>query len=198
MADSTREVTLRDLGDLSMRATVAFAARCARRVRPALDGLPADFPNHDAALGTVDAAIEAAENYARANMSRQADTEALAQAALDVAEATYPYRRLGAYAAAHAAKAAAEALRGGERASTAVVMEVVACAYGANRVALTGGTGGRLDKESDQLIRAAILADYEKLRGLSAGSLYDMGDPVDPSEKGPLGPLWTQGVPQAF
>jgi hypothetical protein len=198
MADPAREVTLRDLGDLSMRATVAFAARCARRVRPPLDELPADFPNHDQALGTVDAAIEAAENYARAQMGRQADTEALAQAAMNVAEATYPYGRLGAFAAAHAAKAAAEALRGGERASTEVVMEVVAFAYGANRVALTGGTGGRLDEETDQLVRAAIFADYEKLRGLCAGTLYDMGDPVDPSEKGPLGPLWAHGVPQAF
>jgi hypothetical protein len=187
---TAREVTLQDLGELCMRATIAFAARCARRVRPGMDELPDDFPDLDKALATIDAAIVAAETYAQARISRYADAEATAQAALQIAEAAYPYRRLGAYAAAHAAKAAAEAIRAGERANDAIAMEVLAGAYGANRVALTDGTGQRQDEPTASRIKAAIFADFEVLRKLAGGTFRDLGDPIDTSEGGPLGPLW--------
>jgi hypothetical protein len=187
---ATREITLQDLGALCLRATVAFAARCARRVRPGLAALPSDFPDRASALATVDAAIQSAEDYSFARINRHAEAEALAQAALAVAETAYPYRGLAAYAAAHAARAAAEAIRGGERASDSVAMEVLASAYGANRVALTDGTGQRLDDATAARIRTAIFGDFTALQALACGSFRDLGDPVDSSDTGPLGPLW--------
>jgi hypothetical protein len=193
---TNREITLQDLGDLCLRATVAFAARCARRVQPAASDLPDDFPDVDKAMATVAAAIAAAEAYAQAHISRHAQAEATANAAMDVAEAAYPYRRLGAYAAAHAAKAAAEAIKAGERASDSIAMEVLAGAYGANRVALTFGTGGRLQDPARSVIQAAIYADYAQLRKIAGGSFRDLGEPIDPSEAGPLGPLWPEGHPE--
>jgi hypothetical protein len=196
MASATvREITLQDLGQLCLRATVAFAARCARRVRPGMNTLPDDFPDLEGALAVCDIAITAAEDYAQAKMIPQAKAQEMATAAMEVAEAAFPYRRLGAYAAAHAARCAAEALRAGEHANDNIAMEVVAAAYGANRVALTGGTGQRLDEDSATKVRAAILADYEVLRKIGGGSFREMGDPIDPSEDGPLGDLWPDGAP---
>jgi hypothetical protein len=193
-----REITLHDLGNLCLRATVALAARCARRVRPMMDDLPDDFPDKEGALAVLDTALSDAENYARANIIHAAEADANARLAFQVAEAAFPYRRLGAYAVAHAARAAAEAVRAGERASEEVGMEVTASAYGANRVALTAGTGNRLDEATMHLIRGAILADFEGLMRLSPGSFRDLGDPVDPADEGPLGALWPNGAPAPF
>jgi hypothetical protein len=193
-----REITLQDLGSLCLRATVALAARCARRVRPGMDDLPADFPNRAEALAILDVALANAEDYARAHIMPHAQADSNARAAFEVGEAAYPYRRLGAYAVAHAARAAAAAIQAGERATESTGMEVLASAYGANRVALTAGSGARLDEATTIQVRAAILADYEALRRLCPGSFRDLGDPVDPSEQGPLGVLWPDGVPAAF
>jgi hypothetical protein len=195
---ASREITLQDLGELSLRATVAFAVRCALRVRPGLNDLPKDFPHREKALATVDAAIAAAADYSRATIKPQAQTAALAAAALQIAETTYSYRKLGAYAAAHAAKAAAEATGAGEWAKDAIAMEVVASAYGANRVALNGGTGSRLHESSGGAIRAAIREDFVNLKKISTGTIRDLGEPIDPSENGPLGPLWPDGAAPSF
>jgi hypothetical protein len=193
-----REITLHDLGNLCLRAAVALAVRCALRVRPIMDELPDDFPDRAGALAVLDAALADAENYARANIIPHAEADTHARAAFQVAEAAFPYQRLGAYAVAHAARAAADAVHAGERASEAAGMEIVAATYGANRVALTAGRGRRLDEETGMQVRAAILADFEALLKLCPGSFRDLGDPVDPSEQGPLGALWPHGVPSIF
>ena len=41
---------------------------------------------------------------------------------------------------------------------------------------------------ADNFINGAI-ADFETLRSLNLGSYPQAGDPIDPSPKGPLGPL---------
>jgi hypothetical protein len=160
-----------------------------------MNTLPEDFPDLEGALAVCDIAITAAEDYAQARMLRRATALEMAAAAMEVAEAAYPYRQLGAYAAAHAARCAAEAIRAGEHANDNIAMEVVAAAYGANRVALSGGTGQRLDEDSAIKVRSAILADYEMLCKIGGGSFRDLGDPIDPSEDGPLGDLWPDGPP---
>ena len=43
-------------------------------------------------------------------------------------------------------------------------------------------------KYADGFIQGAV-ADYEKLRSLDLGHYPDAGYPIDPSPKGPLGPL---------
>ncbi len=170
----------------------------ALRVRSSVGGLPKGNADLAQAVTTVDAAIAAAADYAAARMRPHAEVEAIAAAAIQVAEAMYPQRRLGAYAAAHAAKAAAEAIRAGEHATDAIAMEVVASTYGANRVALTGGTGGRLNDFTGNMVRAGIMADFSKLKALGGGAFRDLGEPIDVAESGPLGPLWPPGEKPEF
>jgi hypothetical protein len=192
--ETPREVTLQDLGQLSLRAAVAFAARCARRVQPRFSP-PAEFPHRGQAFEVVEAAIRLAEEYAAATAGDFRTAPTSAQLAFNLGEATYPYQQLAPYAAYHAARAVSKAFPAGERASPEVATEVLAAAYGASRVVVAGGTGTLLDGATRRLVHEALLADFEVLLRVAAGGFGDMGDPIDPSEAGPLGALWPDGPP---
>ena len=46
--------------------------------------------------------------------------------------------------------------------------------------------------------RAAASSDLDRLLALNPGELDPLGAPIDPSEDGPLGPIWPQGAPQWY
>jgi hypothetical protein len=46
--------------------------------------------------------------------------------------------------------------------------------------------------------RAATSRDLDRLIALNPGAPDALGAPIDPSEAGPLGPLWPQGVPEWY
>ena len=46
--------------------------------------------------------------------------------------------------------------------------------------------------------RAAAASDLDRLIALNPGEPDALGAPIDPSEAGPLGPLWPQGVPEWY
>ena len=46
--------------------------------------------------------------------------------------------------------------------------------------------------------RAATSSDLDRLIALNLGQPGTLGAPIDPSEAGPLGPLWPQGVPEWY
>jgi hypothetical protein len=192
--EPVREVTLQDLGELSLRATVAFAARCARRVQPYFNP-PEDFPHRAQAMQVVEEAILLAEQYAGATASSFANAAAAAKIAFNLGEATYPLRQLAPYAAYHAARAVVKAASAGERATQTVATEVLAAAYGSSRVVISGGSGTPPGAETVRFVHEALRADFEALRALNLGGFCDMGDPIDSSEAGPLGPLWRGGPP---
>jgi hypothetical protein len=189
-----REVTLQELGELSLRSTVAFAARCARRVQAQFNP-PDDFPHRGQAFEVIEEAICVAEEYASGTPRPLKQVSAAAKIAHNLGEAAYPLRQLAPYAAYHAAWAVAQAVGAGERATQAVATGVLASAYGASRVVLTGGTGAQPGADTARAVHEALRADFEALRSLNLGGFCDMGDPIDPSQAGPLGALWPSGAP---
>src|SRR5437764_8199587 len=97
-------VTLNDLGELTLRANVAFAVRCAQRLRPRFK-LPADAPRRREQLAAMDGAIRVAVAFCRGVPGETGQVAAAARAVLVVAEQAVGTGYV-AYAAVHAAKAA--------------------------------------------------------------------------------------------
>jgi hypothetical protein len=187
-----REVSLSDFGQLTLRANVVYAERCARRVRPGFE-LPADAPRRREQMAAVDAAIRVATAFCRGVPTEPGQAAAAVRLAEVAAEENCESTGYTGYAAVRAAQAvvyAEEFLRNpGEN----DVIEVVAAAFGAGRVLAANVDIFMLD-----LVVAALLADVDKLLSLGHGAIQDLGPPIDPSENGPLGPLWPAGTPTCY
>jgi hypothetical protein len=164
MTDAAERAEL--LRRLPLCAIVALAVRAAKRERAQFD-LPGDAPYRAAHMADVDRALRMAMDFASGG-ALPAEAYAVVGAALDAARAT----ATGAMsmAARHAAFAAAAAVAAVEDPDS-VPEKVAFCA----RFRGAGGAGAR--------------ADYERLLALSLGKFPELGDPVDASENGPLGPL---------
>jgi hypothetical protein len=192
-SEQARVITLGDLGGLPMRANVAFAVRCAQRLRPCFK-LPAEAPRRREQTAAVDDAIRVATTFCRGLPEEPGRATAAARAAGVVAEETGDFTRYAPYAAAHAASAAASAEAiVCKSASASPISEVVAFAFGAGRV-----VAANVDAYAHELVVAALHTDLVKLLALAGGTSADLGPPVDPSESGPLGPLWPAGMPACF
>ena len=197
------QYTTEDLKKLPLRAIVAFAARCARRVEP-IAQFPAGHPQQEARRLAVDNAIRLAEEIARGSAS--ASTEPVLQAL----EATRAISGAGvgcecaAAAAAAAARTAATVWlvlnpREGDRDADRWTNAPEARSYlshlanvTADIIALDAFTAAVEAAEAvahdDAFMRGAI-QDYETLLGLHLGTYPQAGQPIDPSPDGPLGPL---------
>jgi hypothetical protein len=171
------------LAQLPHHAVVAFAARCARRVQPLTHVLPQqDRDAIDRALASAEAfakgAADAGANAARAD-ARAADAGADAVARSAARSAARAWT--AAARAAARADAAADAADAADWAATAA-----AAADWAANAAARGAA------------RAAASSDLDRLIALNPGEPDAQGAPIDPSEAGPLGPLWPQGVPEWY
>jgi hypothetical protein len=187
-----RSVGLNDLGQLTMRANVAFAVRCAQRARPRFKLAPNAPRRHDQLLA-VDRAIRIATMFCQGLVGEPGQASAAAHAASRVAEATCEFTGYAGYGAVRAAEAAAHAEECIRNPAGASPMRVVAAAFGAARV-----LAANADMFAIQTIADALYADMEKLINLAHGTCESLGPPVDPSESGPLGPLWAAGTPPCF
>jgi hypothetical protein len=193
--------TTEDLKKLPLRAIVALAARCARRVE-SLSLLPDDHPDRDRCRTAIDGAILLAEDFARGSSSRDVptvirDVEACRAFAHD------EYVRdtaVGAVMwASHAAAAAMEGLGlRDERAEVSVMgtrqpnpfpqLANVAADLAA-RDAFTAAVDAAVAAGfGDEFIKRAM-QDYQALLKLGLGTYPDAGQPIDPSPAGPLGEL---------
>ena len=183
------------LAQLPRRAVVAFAARCTRRVQPLTHFIPQQ--DRDA----IDRAIASAEAFAKgiaadwaAHRAAAADARAAAvavvAAAVDAARATAAdAARAAAVAAAVADDAAwADAAWADADARAAVAWATDAVAWAADAAASAARAA----------TRAATSRDLERLIALNLGQPGTLGAPIDPSEAGPLGPLWPHGVPEWY
>ncbi|HLA83866.1 MAG TPA: hypothetical protein VJL29_03650 [Thermoguttaceae bacterium] len=164
-----------ELKQLPLRAIVAYAARCARRVQP-------DFqPKEDRYVAVVREAIVCAENFARADESKRVDVATIAAEAyrisrIHVAAAT-------AYYAADATRHSIAAVRDSSaEAAEKTVNAALAAAM------LTADAAPPNDRK--EFVMAAAVRDYQNLVSLGLGSFPEPGKPVDASEKGPLGWFW--------
>src|SRR5262249_25585726 len=94
------------------------------------------------------------------------------------------------YATVRAAEAAAHAEEMMQTPNDSSRVEVIAGAFGAGRVLAANG-----DLSAMNQLVAALRADVDKLMDLAGGAGKALGPPIDPSETGPLGPLWPDGTP---
>ncbi len=191
-SDEVRPISLNDLAALTLRANVAFAVRCAHRIKPCLV-LPADAPRRGEQMRAVDKAIEVATAFCRGEPGETGRAAAAALAAGVVAEDTYESTRFAAYAAVRAAEAAAAGEEAARNPNQSSVMEAVAGAFGAARV-----LAANVDNYALDMVVRALRADVDMLLDPAVGTCQDLGAPVDPAESGPLGPLWPAGRPICF
>jgi hypothetical protein len=196
------DFTLEDLQGLPLRAIVAFAARCGRRVEP-IAQLPEAHPGRERRRAAVEAALRLAEGFAKG------DEPPSSGPILDAIDASQgitgvgrPCESAGAAAtrAAHAAVAAIRALESsgadplqtpwwqtGDMRSTAGRVERIAAelvALNAYTAAAEAASAAGLDGSPP-----AALDDYRNLQRLGLGRYPEPGKPIDPSPRGPLGPL---------
>ncbi len=177
------------LTKLPHHAVVAFAARCARRVQPLTHVLPQQ--DRDA----IDRAITSAEVFAKGAAEARA-AEARAATRADDARAAAARAAAAAWTAARAADAArADAAKADARAADAAEAANAAAAWAATT---TTAAAWAADAAAWADARAAASSDLDRLIALHPGELDPLGAPIDPSEDGPLGPIWPHGVPEWY
>ena len=191
-SDPPRAVTLSDLSMLTLRANVAFAVRCARRLRPCFK-LPLDAPHRIEQIAVVDAAIGVATAFCQGEPLEPGRAAAAVLAATVVAEETCDFTLFAGYGAVRAAEAAANAEAFVNQQNESSSMEVVAAAFGAGRVLAANADAFTLAS-----VVHALHVDLENLLVLAPGFNQNLGLPVDASEDGPLGPYWPVGTPACF
>lgn len=189
------------LEQLSLRAVVAYAARCARRVQPLYHS---DDPKH---VEAVEQAILVAENFAssnadvrtaaNANANANADADAIADA--NAVFVAFANANADANADANtAAKAAHHALTAAIAAAKVVAYAAdanaaddaaLAAAYAAD-AAYTARANDVITKaNTDEKFIFACQTDFEKLLALTESSVSKLGNPIKLEE---LGPLWPE------
>ena len=197
------QYTTEDLKKLPLRAIVAFAARCARRVE-SLSQLPADHPQREARRVAIDNAIRLAEEIARGSACASVEPVVRAVEATQAISGNGVACECAAAAVAAAARTAATvwlALNEGEgdrdtkrwtntpeaRSYLSHLANVTAevVALDAFTAAVEAANAATYD---DAFMRGAV-QDFEMLLGLHLGTYPQAGQAIDPSPDGPLGPL---------
>ena len=176
--------SLDQLKALPLRATVAFAARCVRRVEP-LAQLPEGDPQRKTRGEAVEAALRMAEAFA---IGSDAPPDELVVAAIDASRdvGSESACSVATSAAAQAAHAASSARHTGS--SSGTVTHVTADLAALNAYTAAAGAFVSVGYHNEDFVGAA-LRDYETLVRLQLGRYPEPGTPVDPSPEGPLGPL---------
>lgn len=198
------------LAELPVWAIIGYALRCARRVQPLFD-LPESFPERMLNLRHVESILSLVEEHARCETVR-ADLFAAAASAYAAANplpfanpppsAAYAYAAARAAAAAYAAAtahaaadfaasdASAAATNAGKMAAAAAANPfAAAAAYAAAYSAAAAAAAS-----SAEIAATAAAADYQHLLQLNLPA----NSHLDPTESGPLGPLWPAEPPDWY
>jgi hypothetical protein len=190
-----------DLKKLPLRAIVALAARCARRVEH-LSVLPEGHADMDRYRTAIDGAIRLAEDFAR-DSPCQAVKSVIREVEACRAIAQGDYVRETAVAAvvfsAHAAAAAMEGLGLRDEPAEVSVMGTrqpnpflqlanVAADLAARDAFTAAVDAAGAAGHTDKFTKAAV-QDYQSLLRLGLGIFPEAGQPIDPAPAGPLGGL---------
>jgi hypothetical protein len=197
------EFTVEHLEKLPLRAIVAFAARCARRVEPHAQ-LPEGHPQKESRRVAVEAALLIAEAFAKGSVTRPDESVVAAVDASQRVAGGAPGSEDATAAAAKAAHAALTAWHasfqhadegGPEETHTPEARKFLGdlAHVTADLAALDAFTAAlnafvSVGLQNEDFVRAA-LGDYEALVKLKLGHYPDPGSPIDPTPGGPLGPL---------
>ncbi len=183
-----------DLRRLPFRAVAAFSARCARRVQP-LFRLSPGHPDESFYRLVIETAIRLAEDYAAGaavDPGDAAETASVAdQCALDSDGVDHLAGAI-AHISCCASKVAFSAASGDlayapDTSEVAAEVASIAAEAYSSAARAAAGAGG------DEWLATALLAacrDIETLHTLGLGNPGTHGQAIDPSEDGPLGPLW--------
>jgi hypothetical protein len=194
-------VSTEDLKKLPLRAIVALAARCARRVEP-LSRLPDGHPDMDRCRTAVDGAIRLAEEFAKGAPCQAVPSvirEVEACRALAQGEHVRETALAAVVWASHAAAAAMEGLGlrdeprevnelSTERPNSFAQLANVEADLAAREAFTAAVDAARAVGFADHFIKGAM-QDYEALLKLELGRYPEAGNPIDPSPPGPLGHL---------
>jgi hypothetical protein len=204
MNEAITQLTVDKLKKLPIRAIVALAARCARRVEP-LAQLPEGHPTREIRRQAVEAALGMADRFAKGEPCPHPDPIVRAADVSRRAAGGGDRSALAAGAVAETAHAVAAACLAYDPAEPGRIRHVydesdeVRKVHGRGRQAMldlaalsafTAAADGvaAVGLHYETYVSAA-LNDYEKLLRLDLGEYPDLGEPVDPSTQGPLGPL---------
>ncbi len=194
-------ISTEDLKKLPLRAIVALAARCARRVE-SLSVLPEGHEHRDRCRTAIDGAIRLAEDFARGSPCPAVPSVIReVEACRAIAQGEYVRDTVfGAVVwAAHAAGAAMEGLSVrdeppevglmGTRLPNPFPQLANVAADLAARDAFTAAVDAAVAAGfGDEFIKGSM-QDYQTLLKLRLGLYPDAGQPIDPSPAGPLGKL---------
>jgi hypothetical protein len=189
--------TFEDMKSLPLRAIVAFEARCAQRVEH-LALVPDDHPESASCRSAVRAAIGLAEDFARGLHCTAYET--VVRNIEAVRSRARGELAIGAVVqAAHSAVTALHTLdiqdepgewRLSSRPERGILPHLADLS--ADNTALEAFTAAVEASDAvnyaNEFIQGAA-ADFERLKSLNLGRYPDPGQPIDPSPKGPLGPL---------
>jgi hypothetical protein len=199
------------LKQLTLRAIAAYAARCARRALPILDSatdhpeykicaerairLAQEFAGGVASVYLSDVETNPIIKHLRDVFKDVSDTSIYAEPARAADEA--------ARAAVHAYRADASTRSRANEAARAAYEAARASARAAARAVSFRADPAQADpvraaRAADEAARVAARVDFISLLDICGGKFPDLGNRVDPSEKGPLGPLWRNDVPERF
>lgn len=176
---------LESLQRLPLLATTALTARCARRLVP-LFVASCEPERRPADLRVLLRAVQFAEKVAR---GEPVSRSGLSQAANEVAQSHTGAAHAAAYAMSCACLCA-EWLDLSQRFPDAAAKAV----YFAEEALTTFRSLASLPREGED----PVATDLQKLLDLKPGAYPDRGLPIDPTETGPLGPLWPAAPPAWF
>jgi len=202
------DFTVEHLKMLPLRANVAFAVRCARRVEQ-LAQLPEGHPQRESRRRAVEAALLMAEAFASGSDAPPDDSIVAAVAASrDVADGP-PGSADATAAAAAAAHSAISAWQAGfqeaqeigppetrtarARKFLGALEQVTADLATLNAFTAAADAYESIGLHNKRFVGAAM-NDYDKLIRLKSGRYPELGDPIDLSPGGPLGPLLPEAV----
>jgi hypothetical protein len=193
--------TPEDLKRLPLRAIVALAARCARRVEQ-LAFLPDDRPEAQRCRAAVVNAIHLAEDCAKGSPCPALESVVGEIESCEAVAAGDFVRESAMRAVVLAARAAATALRaldlrgvpgeahmfGAAKPNPFPHLADITADLAARDAFTAALTAADAVGFTDAFIKGAV-EDYEKLLKFDLGSYPQAGDPIDPAASGPLGPF---------
>ncbi len=187
-------ISLMEFWPLPLRAKCGLALRCVRRVEQFFT-----FPENDPEAAQHLKAFADAKALALAFAlgSDEAPDEAerirIVTTAYATAEATHEMTQFAGYSAAHAAQIVRLAAQIPSESNNESQMEAMASAFGSYRVVLSNAM-----PFAKELVEMTLRQELDKAISLELGANPDRGKPLDPSDEGPLGPLWPLGVPMGY
>lgn len=177
MSNEDQLPTVEELQSLSRRGMTAYACRNARRVQPLYEPLVRE--SRWTHIDAVENALAMAERFVSGGSPTVDATELRSAATMTAKAHSVAYTNH-----ASAASAAIDS-----------AVDAAACAAAAADPATAAYSAASSAAALSAAARSAARRDFTTLVCLKHSSAPELGEPIDLSDNGPLGPLWPNGEP---